>query len=155
MKRTLMIIALVTAASTFALIQTGSVAGGQGGDEQTLMRIEQELTDAMLKGDASAVERHYADAFTFTTPDGETADKAQVVSSLKTGALKFEASKIDDMKVRVYGDTAVVTSRTTDKGSVNGVDVSGQYRWMDVFVRRGGRWQLVAAQGTRVAQQRP
>ena len=154
MKRMLIVVALIAAASSFALIQTGAGAG-PGSDEQALMRIEQELTDAMLKGDASAVERHYADAFTFTTPDGDVMGKAQVISNLKTGALKFESSKMDDVKVRVYGDTAVVTCRTTDKGTVGGVDVSGQYRWMDVFVRRGGRWQLVAAQGTRVTRQQP
>ena len=153
MKRILIVIALAAAAPALFLSQTQGKAGGD--DERALRQIEQELTDAMLKGDASAVERHYGDAFAFTTPDGEVMTKAQVVSNVKTGAAKFESSKFEDMKVQVYGDSAVVTSLTTDKGTVNGVDVSGRYRWMDVFVRRGGRWQLVAAQGTRVARQQP
>ena len=149
MKRILIVIALAAAAPALFLTQT---QGKSGNDERALRQIEQELTDAMLKGDASAVERHYADAFTFTTPDGEVMNKAQVVSNVKAGAAKFESSKVEDMKVQVYGDSAVVTSLTTDEGTVGGVDVSGRYRWMDVFVRRGGRWQLVAAQGTRVAR---
>ncbi len=148
MKRILIVVALAVAAPTLFLTQT---QGKAGDDERALRRIEQELADAMLKGDASAVERHYADAFTFTTPDGEVMTKAQVVSNLKTGGAKFESSKFEDMRVQVYGDSAVVTSLTTDRGTVGGVDVSGRYRWMDVFVRRGRRWQLVAAQGTRVA----
>ena len=49
------------------------------------------------------------------------------------------------MKVRAYGDTAVVTYVTTDKGKFKGQDISGRYRWTDVFVRRGGTWQIVAA----------
>ena len=148
MKRILIVIALAAAAHALFLSRTHGKAGN---DESALRQIEQELTDAMLKGDASAVERHYDDTFVFTTPDGKVMTKAQVVSNVKTGAAKFESSKFEEMKVQVYGDSAVVTSLTTDKGTVNGVDVSGRYRWMDVFVRRGGRWRLVAAQGTRIA----
>ena len=152
MKRTLIVVALAVGAASFACARAETAGVPPGNDEETLMRIERELTDAMLKGDPSAVERHYADGFTFTTPDGEVMTKAQVVTNVRTGAAKFESSKFEEMKVQVYGDTAVVTSRTTDKGAVGGVDVSGQFRWTDVFVRRGGRWQLVAAQGTRVAK---
>ena len=152
MKRTLIVVALAAAASIFFLAQTQSRAGGQGDDERALRGIEQELIDAMLKGDAAPVERHYADTFVFTTPHGESVNKAQVIANLKSGDVKFESSKVDDMRVQVYGDAAVVTSTTTDKGQYKGADVSGRYRWMDVFVRRDGRWQLVAAQGTRVAQ---
>ena len=155
MKRTVIAIALALIAPAL-LSQAAGRAGIQvGNDEQTLLRIERELTDAMLRGDTSAVERHYADAFTFTTPDGEVVNKAQVIANLKSGDVKFDSSRIDDMKVQVYAAAAVVTSLTTDRGRVKGADVSGQYRWTDVFVRRGGRWQLVAAQGTRVAPQRP
>ena len=150
MRRTLIAIAL--AAVSFALVQAGGRVGARsGGDEQALKRIENELTDAMLKGDASAVERHYAESFTFTTPDGQVMTKAQVVANVRTGAAKFASSKFEEMRVQLYGDSAVVTALTTDKGTVSGVDVSGRFRWTDVFVRSGGRWQLVAAHGTRVA----
>lgn len=154
MRRTL--IAITLAAVSFALVQAGGRAGARGGDdEQALKRIENELTDAMLKGDASAVERHYAESFTFTTPDGQVMTKAQVVANVRTGAAKFESSKFEEMRVQLYGDSAVVTALTTDKGTVGGADVSGRFRWTDVFVRSGGRWQLVAAHGTRVAAGRP
>ena len=74
--------------------------------------------------------------------------KAQNIADMKQGALKIESSKIEDMKVRVYGDTAVVTYATTDKGTYKGRDISGQYRWTDVFVKQNGKWQLVSGQGT-------
>ena len=54
------------------------------------------------------------------------------------------------MNVRVYGDAAVVTYSTMDKGTFKGQDISGRYRWTDVFARRGGTWQIVAGQGTRI-----
>jgi ketosteroid isomerase-like protein len=65
----------------------------------------------------------------------------------------MESSKSEDMKVQVYRDTAVVTYRSTDKGNYKGNDISGRYRWTDVFVKRNGRWQVVSTQGTRIAQQ--
>jgi Ketosteroid isomerase homolog len=74
---------------------------------------------------------------------------------VKSGDLKIESSTNEDMKVQVHGDTAVVTYRSTDKGNYKGNDLSGQYRWTDVFVKRNGRWQIVAGQGTRIMQQQP
>jgi ketosteroid isomerase-like protein len=56
------------------------------------------------------------------------------------------------MKVRVYGDMAVATYGSTDKGSYKGKDISGRFRWTDVFVKRNGRWEIVAGQGTRISQ---
>jgi ketosteroid isomerase-like protein len=119
------------------------------------MKIEQELLDALLKGDTSAGERYLADTFTFTAPDGTVQDKARFIADVKSGDLKFESSKYEDMKVQVHGDAAVVTYGSTDKGSYKGNDLSGQYRWTDVFVKRNGRWQIVAGHGTRIAGQQP
>jgi ketosteroid isomerase-like protein len=116
--------------------------------EQALMQIEQELTDLLIKGDPSASERYLADNFVFTAPDGTLSTKAQGIADMKSGALKIESSKIEDMKVVVHGDTAVVTYKTTDKGTYKGRDISGQYRWTDVFVKQNGKWQLVSGQGT-------
>ena len=60
---------------------------------------------------------------------------------------------IDEMKVRVYGDTAVVTGQSTVKGMFKTQDISGKYRWTDVFVKRDGKWQIVNAQLTPVQAQ--
>jgi hypothetical protein len=57
------------------------------------------------------------------------------------------------MKVQVYGNTAVATYRTTDKGKYKDFDISGQFRWIDVFVKQSGGWQVVATQGTKLMQQ--
>ena len=58
----------------------------------------------------------------------------------------------NEMKVRTYGDTAVSTGRSTIKAKVNGQDASGEYRFTDVWVKRGDRWQAVASQVTRIAK---
>ena len=148
----------------FAMVAVASfsVAFGQTEDpskkpsgkvEQALMRIEQELIDALLKGDVSANERYLAETCTFNDPDGNVMDKTRSIADLKSGDLKFESSKLEDMKVHVYGNAAIVTYATTDKGAYKGKDLSGRYRWTDVFIKRGGSWQLVAGHGSRIAKQ--
>ena len=129
---------------------------GQSGanDEQTLIRIEDEMVDALIKGDPAANERYLADAYIFTGPNGIIGNKTEGIAALKSGDLKFVSSKLDDMKVQIYGDAASVTYGTTDKGQYKGNDVSGKYRWTDVFVKQGGQWRMVATQGTRLAQQK-
>jgi len=119
-----------------------------GGTEQAVMRIERELLDGVLKGDASANERYLADTYVFTGPDGTVENKAQAIADLKSGDLKLQSASLDNSKVQVYGDAAVVTYSSNDKGTYKGKDISGKTRWTDVFVNRDGRWQLVASHGT-------
>jgi ketosteroid isomerase-like protein len=118
------------------------------GTEQAVMRIERELLNAVLKGDASANERYLADTFVFTGPDGTVENKAQAIADLKSGDLKLQSASLDGAKVQVYGDTAVVTYSSNDKGTYKGKDISGKTRWTDVFVKHSGRWQVVASHGT-------
>jgi len=147
MKQILFIVALTIATSSICIGQANSDV------EKMLMNIEQELTNAILKSDASVFERYLADNFIFTDPGGSLGNKTQLIAGLKAGDFKFESSKIDSMKVQVYGNTAVVNYRTTDKGKIKDFDISGQFRWTDVFVKLNDRWQLVAGQGTPIAQQ--
>ncbi len=149
MKNLLLLAVLATVATSYAEKNTGKKASGS---EQEIIRIEQEMLDALLKGDATANERYMAQDYVFTGPDGKVMDKTQSVADVKSGDLKLESSKMDDMKVHVYGDTAVATYGSTDKGSYKGKDISGKFRWTDVFVKRGGKWQLVAGHGTPIAQ---
>jgi ketosteroid isomerase-like protein len=133
----------------------GSLTYGQKKmtDEQTIMKMEQEMMDGVIKGDVSAYDKYVADSAVFTDPGGMLVNKAQSIAMFKAGDLKFESSKIDGMKVQMFGNTAVVTFTTTDKGTYKGRDISGQYRWTDVFVKMGGKWKLVAGQGTLIMQQ--
>jgi len=121
--------------------------------EQILMNMEQEMADAFVKGDMSVFDKYTTDNTVFTDPGGMLMNKAQLTAQFKSGDLKLESSKIDGMKVQMFGDTAVVTYTTMDKGTFKGKDISSQYRWTDVFVKMGGKWKLVAGQGTPIMQQ--
>jgi ketosteroid isomerase-like protein len=67
--------------------------------------------------------------------------------------LKYESVSVDEVNIRSYGDTAVVTDRATLKLQDKGQDLSGQYRVTLTFVKIKGAWQLVAAQNTRITEQ--
>jgi len=110
--------------------------------------LNREMLNALLKGDASASERYLSDTYVFTGPDGTVENKAQAIADLKSGDLKLQAASLDGAKVQVYGNTAIVTYSSNDKGTYKGKDISGKTRWTDVFVHHNGRWQLVASHGT-------
>ena len=129
----------------------GSLAYGQKmTTEKTLMKMEQEMADAIVKGDTSVWDKYSADNSVFTDPGGMLMNKAQSMAMFKSGDLKIESTKMDDMKVQMFGNTAIVTYRSTDKGMYKGKDISGEYRWTDVFAKVGGKWKLIAGQGTPV-----
>ena len=156
MKHMAFVLALVVTAAPLASGQTSDkksppAVASKSADasvEQTLTKIEHDALAAILKRDVAAFGKVFADEAVLTTPDGSLQTKAQLLADLKSGDLVLESSTISDMKVRAYGDAAVVTYITTDKGKYKKQDISGRYRWTDVFVRRGGSWQLVAGQGT-------
>jgi hypothetical protein len=122
--------------------------------EATLKKIEQELVDTIVKSDTSAFEKYLASDYLGIGPDGVTQNKSELLADIKSGTLKLESSTLSEMKVQVTSpDMAVVVYRTTDKGAYKGKDVTGEYRWLDVFVKRGGKWQIAIDQGTQIAKQ--
>jgi ketosteroid isomerase-like protein len=158
MKKMMMMVAVTLfAIAPLALAQTADAKKPQGAAppqsnvESTLTQMEHDLTAAILKRNVAAIDPVLASDFAFTGPDGNVQGKAQFINDIKSGDLALEASAISDMKVRVYGDAAVATYTTTDKGQYKGQDIGGRYRWTDVFVRRAGKWQIVAGHGTPIA----
>ena len=119
--------------------------------EQTLTKMEQDWVDAILKRDTATVDRILADDFVSTLPNGRTETKAQDIENLKSGAFTSESMTINDVKVRVFGDAAVVTLGQSEKSQQRGKDMSGRTLWTDIFVKRNGKWQIVAEHGSCVA----
>ena len=145
---------LVSLTLPFLALAKDKNTAAAGDAEQAIPKIEQEFLDALLKSDTSVAERYLADSYVFTDPDGLVSGKAEFIRDVKSGTLKLESSTYADMKVQAAdADMAVVTYRSTDKGTYKGKDISGEYRWIDVFAKRGGRWQIVVGQGTKIAKQ--
>jgi ketosteroid isomerase-like protein len=115
-----------------------------GSAEQELMKLENEWAKSVVKLDLAFMDRILADDYTWTDPAGNVHTKAEEIASIKSGQGVVTSSVNDEIRVRVYGDAAVVTGRTTQKGMVEGKEVSGQFRWTDTWVKLAGRWQCVA-----------
>lgn len=121
--------------------------------EAEIRRIEREREDAYERGDLGALKRIWAEDLILINPSGVIRNRRQLLDEFGSGKTKFQAVSTDDVQVRIYGDVAVITGRTTLKGRDPGGDVDAQNRFTRVYVRRRGRWQMVSAQATRIAQQ--
>src|SRR3984957_8090528 len=88
--------------------------------EEEIRSLEQERNVAILNGDAAALDRMTADDYTFVTLRGELRTKSEIVKGFQSGSFKYESRQISDLTIRVYGDTAVVTGRSNQKGMENG-----------------------------------
>ena len=120
--------------------------------EEELLKLEKEFAEAIAKNESEAIERFVADDWIIIDPDGGVVDRARFLEAIKSGALMHEVMESDDVRVRVYGDSAVVTALTRTKGRFMGQDFSTQERATDVFVKLDGRWQCVVSHLTRFAK---
>jgi ketosteroid isomerase-like protein len=134
-----------------ALSQTPSSADNKTAEQEVRAAIEQYRT-ALTKGDTAALERIWADDYTFINASGAVLTKAERLANQKSGATKLGTIETDpDMKVRVYGgDVAIAISRVTIKGQYSGKATSGQFQSSIVFAKTPTGWQLVCNQITPV-----
>jgi ketosteroid isomerase-like protein len=120
--------------------------------EQVLIQIEHEWSQADIEKDATALNRILAEDWIGIDFEGTVLTKAQALRGIRSDSASLESTVLRDMKVRVYGNTAIVTGTDTEKGEYHGQDSSGKYLWTDVFVRRNGRWQAVSSQSTKLTR---
>jgi len=111
--------------------------------EEELLKIEEEFAAAILKNDLENLGRLVADDWIIIDPNGEIVDRTRFFEVIKSGALTHEMMESEDFRVRVYGDSAVVTAITSTKGKFMGQEFSTRERATDVFVKRDGRWRCV------------
>jgi len=130
---------------------TGAAQANSGSVEQLLMQMERNW-DAIVHRNIAKIREIVAADVLLTTPDGTVQSLGDDLAELQSGAFSAELYDSFDMKVKLYGDCAVVTGRTKLKGKYKGEAVQDQFRWTDTFVRRKGRWQIVASQATPVAK---
>jgi ketosteroid isomerase-like protein len=130
---------------------TSVARAGQANTSVLLADIEQQLTRAVLNGDRATYSAFLTDDWSVINTDGNVLNKDQVLREMfVTGERRIDTIAVDEVKVKPLGDVAVVTGRTVASGIVRGERISATLRFTDVFVRRDGRWQIVASQGTRV-----
>jgi CubicO group peptidase (beta-lactamase class C family) len=117
--------------------------------EQLIVKLEEELTQAVKDKAEPALSRIIADDFFFTAPNGKTFNKEQIISDIKSNSDKITKTELSDIKVLVNGKTAVITGAGLEVGvHEGGSSYSDRYRFTDIFMERGGRWQLVVSQSS-------
>ena len=153
MKRILIIAILAMAMSSLALAQTrDKKAAPSSKAEQEVMKVSDEIIEALGRTDVSALDRLYADDYVLTQSFGLTS-KAQLLDAWKSGSLKYTSASDKDRSIRVYGDTAVTTGVLMLKGQNPKGDFASNTRYTGVWVKQQGRWRLVAAQLSDIPQQ--
>jgi ketosteroid isomerase-like protein len=123
-----------------------------GEAEQELLTLEKAFAEAIVRNDLEGIGGLVTDDWIVIGPDGEIVDRARFFEVIKSGALTHDMMESEDFRVRVYGDSAVVTGLTRTKGKFMGQEFSTQERATDVFVKRDGRWQCVLTHLTRFSK---
>ena len=132
----------------FALAITGFAQGNKV--EQAVLKLETEWVDALVKADAAALEKLYSEHLTYTHSSGSTDTKTEYITNLKAGKTKYESLVREDVKVRVFGNTALHTSKTNIKLISNGQPSAFAVKMLHVWVKEGSNWRMVAHQTTRL-----
>ena len=145
MKRTSIIAALVLSAVSSAIAQQQSAhTRDAASTEQAVQQQDQERIRAQITADTIALRRIYADDFLGIGPTGVVRNKAEVIADFTTHALTYQSITTAEVRVRVYGNTAVQTGRSTMVGQDRGKAVPRDNRFTRVWVMTAGQWQLVA-----------
>jgi hypothetical protein len=116
--------------------------------EEQVMDVERARQDAFVRGDIAALDAETADDYTTINAAGKLSPKPQMMANLRAGKTKVLSVTLDDLKARVYGDTAVLTGVYGDVAVTDGVTKKNRARFMRIFVKTGGRWMAVAYQQT-------
>ena len=120
--------------------------------EKELIKVENDWSTAWVKSDAKALELLYATEYISTDASGKTWNKTEGIKEDVSSKYEGKSFQLTELKVHVYGQTAVVTGRNTYKFTLEGKAGGDDARFTDVFVKRDGRWQCVATQGTRIVK---
>ena len=143
----IVLLTVVTAGPVLAQTPRKAVPSGRSAERQ-LIALEHQLSDALVREDAKVLDRLWSSDLVFTFPNGKVSNKAQRLAGQKPAAqpTQSESKTInDEVKVHLYGNTAVVTVLSTWSGEANNEAYSSQFQATHVWVKQEGRWQLVAA----------
>jgi ketosteroid isomerase-like protein len=125
--------------------------GDHSQEEQALTKIQHEWAEARIKGDSSYTRSIEADDCTIVWPDGSIVNKRADLQTMTD--IKFSEFKIQNLQVRLYGDTGNVVGEGAIKAHKGKQDlIRGKFVWTDTFVKQGGQWKVVASQITPVLE---
>jgi len=112
--------------------------------------LEMQWRDAVLHHNVRVMDRLLADDYLGISANGTVETKAEELAQSRAGTLRIQSLNLSDIKVRVYGNTAVVTSRAELTGANGQSDISGNYRYTRVYNKRYGKWKIISFEASRI-----
>jgi ketosteroid isomerase-like protein len=112
--------------------------------------LEMQWRQAQVDNNIAVMDHLLADDYVGITANGTIETKSQAIALRKAGTIRITQLDLDDLKVRLYGDTAVVTSKADLQGVNGQSDISGVYRYTRVYNRRLGQWKIVSFEASRI-----
>ena len=140
--------ALTSLSLVGAAVAAGQESGQASSDVKEITELDKKWVEAAAKHDTAYLAQLFTDDFFEASAGsgGEISTKEQLFKKVTAPERKVDSITVDQIKVHLYGDSALVTDRTIFKGTIGGRDVSGDYRVLRVFVRQGGRWRAAGAE---------
>jgi ketosteroid isomerase-like protein len=141
-----------TAAFALAVLCCATSANAASKEEQVLLRLEAQYTKSLLAHDCKALSAMYAPEDLFRSPAGKILTKADLDEGCNAKIYVVTSYVSHDLSAHAVGDTGYVFGANDENSTVDGKNSSGTYRWIDVWHKRNGKWQLVAGQSELVTK---
>jgi ketosteroid isomerase-like protein len=152
--KNLFLVSLLSLTAVSLVFGQTSTSSDKTSAEQEVKQMTDQYSAALTKRDTAALERIWADDYTFVNATGAVLTKAERLANAKSGATNLETiTPAGDQKIRFYGsDVAVVIERFTLKGQYSGKATSGDFQESAVWVKRSSGWQLACNQITPITK---
>ena len=127
------------------LVASGAIAGQEKSDATTIRALETKWTESYKQHSIDILSSLLADDFVITIEDGSTYSKTGYISHSAEPSVHVEVAEMSELKVRMHGNTAIVTGAYHEKGTDKGKPYEYHDRLTDVWMKTGGKWQVVAS----------
>jgi ketosteroid isomerase-like protein len=117
---------------------------------EQIQSLDREWAKACVQADIAKLEQILSDDLTYTHSSGQTQTKAEFIATVREGKTRYRSIEFLQSNVRIYGNSALSNSEVRVNLTVDGKDVSVHPRFLHVWVKENGRWQLTAHQGTKI-----
>lgn len=112
--------------------------------------LEMQWRDAVVSNNVKQMDHLLADDYLGISANGTVETKAEALAQRRAGTVRIQSLTLSDIKVRVYGKTAVVTSRAELTGVNGESNISGNYRYTRVYNKRFGQWKIISFEASRM-----
>jgi ketosteroid isomerase-like protein len=120
-------------------------------DREGLLEAFRGVRDALLAGDTEAIRDLYAEDFRSHSLHGDVEGREAVLEAFAPGRVSLEMFEVEDLEVEVFGEVGILTGLGSISGRFDRKEFRHRVRFVDIFVRREGRWRYHFSQSTEIA----